>query len=53
MKSERNLGYFFADSVRRFPDKVAIIDLHGGRDRQITYAQLDERADRVAGLVGK
>ena len=51
MTRETNLGYFFADSVRRSPDKVAIIDLHGGRERRITYAQLDERADRVAGLV--
>ncbi|MET0679889.1 MAG: class I adenylate-forming enzyme family protein [Burkholderiales bacterium] len=46
-----NLGYFFAGSVARFPDKVAIIDLHGGRERLVTYAELDERADRVAGLV--
>lgn len=51
MSREKNLGYFFADSVRRFPDKVAIIDLHGGRSREMTYAMLDERADRVAGLV--
>ena len=52
MKNRRgNLGYFFADSVERFPDKVAIIDLYGGNERQITYAQLDERADRVGGLV--
>ncbi len=50
-KRSGNLGYFFSDSVRRFPDKVAIIDLYGGTERQITYAQLDERADRVAGLV--
>jgi long-chain acyl-CoA synthetase len=46
-----NLGYFFSDSVARYPDKVAVIDLHGGAERQITYAQLDERADRVAGLL--
>ena len=51
MTRETHLGYFFADSVRRYPDKVAIIDLHGGRERQVTYAQLDERSDRVAGLV--
>ena len=51
MSREINLGYFFSDSVRRFPEKVAIIDLHGGRERQVTYAQLDERSDRVAGLV--
>src|SRR5687767_13773487 len=51
MNREKNLGYFFAESVRRFPDKVAITDLHGGREREITYAMLDERADGVAGLV--
>jgi long-chain acyl-CoA synthetase len=46
-----NLGYFFAASVERFPQKVAVIDLYGGAERGITYAQLDERADRVAGLL--
>jgi acyl-CoA synthetase (AMP-forming)/AMP-acid ligase II len=46
-----NLGYFFASSVERFPQKVAVIDLYGGTERRITYAQLDERADRVAGLL--
>jgi long-chain acyl-CoA synthetase len=46
-----NLGYFFAGSVARFPDRVAVIDLYGGVERFVTYAQLDERADRVAGLV--
>jgi long-chain acyl-CoA synthetase len=46
-----NLGYFFASSVERFPQKVAVIDLYGGTERSITYAQLDERADRVAGLL--
>lgn len=48
-----NLGYFFADSVARFPDRVAVIDLYGGTERLITYGQLDERADRVAGLIEK
>jgi long-chain acyl-CoA synthetase len=48
-----NLGYFFSSSVERFPHKVAVIDLYGGMERQITYAQLDERAERVAGLVQK
>jgi long-chain acyl-CoA synthetase len=46
-----NLGYFFSSAVARFPDKVAVIDLHGGMERLITYAGLDERADRVAGLI--
>ena len=51
MSRKTNLGYFFAASVERFPQKVAVIDLYGGRERQITYAELDERADRVAGLL--
>ena len=46
-----NLGYFFSASVARCPDKTAIYDLYGGIERQVTYAQLDERADRVAGLL--
>ncbi len=50
-KRTENLGYFFDESVAKFPDKVAVIDLYGGVERLITYAQLDERADRVAGLL--
>jgi long-chain acyl-CoA synthetase len=48
---DTNLGYFFSNSVARFPDKIAVIDLYGGVERPVTYAQLDERADRVAGLL--
>lgn len=44
----RNLGYFFDDSVRRVPDKVCIIDLHGGTERSTTYRKLDGRMNRVA-----
>ena len=50
-KRARNLGYFFAGSVRRVPDRVAIIDLFGGRERASTYRALDERMDRVARLL--
>lgn len=50
---DTNLGYFFSNSAARFPDKVAVIDLYGGLDRFVTYSQLDERADRVAGLLTK
>lgn len=46
-----NLGYFFQDSVARSPDKVAVIDLWGGKERLATYAGLDEAADRVAGML--
>jgi long-chain acyl-CoA synthetase len=46
-----NLGYFFSASVARMPDKTAIYDLHGGVERQVTYAMLDERADRAAAML--
>ena len=49
----RNLGYFFDELVRRVPDKVAIIDLFGGRERQSTYRQLDERMNRVARMLAR
>src|SRR5215213_3776799 len=47
----RNLGFFFDDTVRRLPDKVAIIDLFGGRERTATYRQLDERMNCVASML--
>ena len=47
----RNLGFFFDASVRAVPDKVAVIDLFGGRERQITYRALDARMDRVAAML--
>src|SRR6185295_7884099 len=49
----RNLGFFFDATVRRLPDKVAIIDLFGGRERTSTYGQLDERMDRVASMLAR
>ena len=52
MSRATNLGYYFANSVTRFPDKVALIDLHGGVERRVTYAQLDERADRILEATG-
>ena len=39
----RNLGFFFDQATARVPDKVAIIDLFGDRERSTTYRQLDER----------
>ena len=50
-KRARNLGYFFAGSVRRVPDRIAIIDLSGGRERTSTYRALDDRMGRVARLL--
>src|SRR5947209_19582022 len=49
----RNLGFFFDKTVERLPDKVAIIDLFGGRERTSTYRQLDERMDRVAAMLAR
>src|SRR5258708_6972840 len=49
----RNLGFFFDETVQRLPDKVAIIDLFGGRERTSTYRQLDERMNRVAGMLAR
>ena len=48
----RNLGFFFDDAVARVPDKVAIIDLFGGRERCATYRQLDQRMDGVGEHAG-
>ena len=50
---QRNLGFFFDDAVRRLPDKVAIIDLFGGRERRATYRQLDERMNGVASMLAR
>src|SRR6187399_2185863 len=49
----RNLGFFFDATVRRLPDKVAIIDLFGGRERTSTYRRLDERMNRVASMLAR
>jgi acyl-CoA synthetase (AMP-forming)/AMP-acid ligase II len=47
----QNLGFFFDESARRLPDKVAVIDLFGGRERRTTYRQLDRRMDCVASML--
>ena len=49
----RNLGFFFDEAVARFPDKVCIIDLFGGRERAISYRDLDLRMDQVACAVAR
>ena len=49
----RNLGFFFDQTVRRLPQKVAIIDLFGGKERHSTYRQLDERMDYVARMLAR
>src|SRR5205809_6943058 len=49
----RNLGFFFDHSVARAPDKVAIIDLFGGKERRATYRQLDSRMNGVASMLAR
>ena len=49
----RNLGFFFDESVKRLPDKVAVIDLFGGHERCTTYRQLDQRMDAVASMLAR
>jgi acyl-CoA synthetase (AMP-forming)/AMP-acid ligase II len=49
----RNLGFFFNGALARSPDKVAIIDLHAGRERASTYSMLDARMDEVARLLAR
>ena len=49
----RNLGFFFDATVAQLPDKVAIIDLFGGRERCATYRQLDQRMNAVASMLAR
>lgn len=44
----RNLGYWCVDAVAATPDKVALIDLAQPTPREVTYAMLEERLNRVA-----
>ncbi|HEU4342867.1 MAG TPA: AMP-binding protein, partial [Candidatus Binatia bacterium] len=41
---DRSLTDIFAEAFARYADRVAIID----RGQVVTYAQLDERAERLA-----
>jgi acyl-CoA synthetase (AMP-forming)/AMP-acid ligase II len=49
----RNLGFFFDQAAARVPDKAAIIDLFGGRERRSTYRQLDARMDAMARMLAR
>jgi amino acid adenylation domain-containing protein len=40
--------HLLRDSAERFGDRIAVVD----GDRSLTYAGLDERSDRLAGLLG-
>ena len=46
-----NLGYWLSDACAEFPDRTALIDLSRTTPREVTYAELDERMDRVANLL--
>lgn len=46
-----NLGYWCRRACRRFPDRVALIDLSQGAPRRVTYREMDQRMDRVASLL--
>ena len=46
-----NLGYWLSNACTTFPDRVALIDLSRPIPREVTYAELDERMDRVANLL--
>lgn len=43
-----NFGYFFDEALQARRTAIAFIDLYGGRERQQTYGELDERATKVA-----
>ena len=48
---DSNLGYWLGDAADAFPDRVALIDLSRPVPREVTYAELDERMNRVANLL--
>ena len=48
-----NLGYWLSDACEEFPDRVALIDLSPPTPREVTYAELDARMDRVAALLAE
>jgi long-chain acyl-CoA synthetase len=46
-----NLGYFFSDQAHAGSDRVAVIDLWGGRERHWTYQRLEQRMENVARFI--
>ena len=50
---QRNLGFFFDHATERVPDKVAIVDLFGGRERISTYRDLETRMNAVASMIAR
>ena len=49
--ADGNLGYWCRDACRRFPERTAVVDLSSGSARVVTYGEMDQRMDRVAGLL--
>jgi acyl-CoA synthetase (AMP-forming)/AMP-acid ligase II len=49
--SRDNLGFFFSDAAARCPERIAIVDLWGDRERRSSYAELETRTDRAASLL--
>jgi fatty-acyl-CoA synthase len=47
IESDLSVFDWIADTARRFPDKIATIDLHSGRRH--SYSQMHERVARIAG----
>ena len=48
---DSNLGYWLGDACAGFPDRIALIDLSRPIPREVIYAELDDRMDRVANLL--
>jgi long-chain acyl-CoA synthetase len=46
-----NLGYWCSEAVARYPERVAMIDLCGEVEREVTYRELEERLNRFANLI--
>lgn len=43
-----NLGYISSRTAAADPDRLAVVDLRGGRERRFSYRELEERLDQLA-----
>jgi long-chain acyl-CoA synthetase len=50
-KTGNNFGYWCAEAVDRYPDRVAMVDLSGQAPREVRYAELESRLNRFASLI--
>ena len=48
---DSNLGYWLSDACAGLSDRIALIDLSRPIPREVIYAELDDRMDRVANLL--